>query len=137
MFGDKMKKKYWFIIILLLAVGLFVFFYNQNQSKNPKSEYTVEKTDTKVEAIDANKATNTIQIDNKQNPSPTETEIASFSTKIVTKDSSRQNNISITCSTLNDTIVENGSTFSFCNTVGQATTAKGYQKADIFDAKRK
>ena len=29
--------------------------------------------------------------------------------------------------------VKNGSTFSFCNTVGQATSAKGYQKADIFD----
>ena len=42
-------------------------------------------------------------------------------------------NISITCSTLNETIVANGSTFSFCNTVGQATTSKGYQKADIFD----
>ena len=65
-------------------------------------------------------------------PQNIETQIADFTTKIYTKESDRQNNISITCSTLNDTIVENGGTFSFCNTVGKATTDKGYKKADIF-----
>ena len=30
-------------------------------------------------------------------------------------------------------MVKNGSTFSFCNTIGPATSAKGYQEADIFD----
>ncbi len=65
-------------------------------------------------------------------PQNTETQIADFTTKIYTKESDRQNNISITCSTLNDTIVENGGTFSFCNTVGKATTDKGYKKADVF-----
>ena len=64
--------------------------------------------------------------------SPIETEIASFTTKIYTKDSDRQNNISITCSSLNDTTIENGQTFSFCNTVGKATSSKGYKKADVF-----
>ena len=63
---------------------------------------------------------------------PQETEIASFTTKIYTKDSDRQTNMSITCSSLNDTTVENGKTFSFCNTVGKATSAKGYKKADVF-----
>ena len=63
---------------------------------------------------------------------PKETEIASFSTKIYSKDSERQNNVSITCSKLNDTIVENEKTFSFCDTVGKATSSKGYQKADVF-----
>ena len=69
-----------------------------------------------------------------ENTTPKEEEISSFSTKIVTKDANRQHNINLTCSTLNDTIVENGATFSFCNTVGQATSAKGYKEADIFDA---
>ena len=68
----------------------------------------------------------------EQSASPIETEIASFTTKIYTKDSDRQNNISITCSSLNDTTIENGQTFSFCNTVGKATSSKGYQKADVF-----
>ena len=75
---------------------------------------------------------NTINI--TQNITGKEEEISSFSTKIVTKDSNRQHNINLTCSTLNDTIIENGSTFSFCGTVGQATSQKGYKEADIFDA---
>ena len=62
-----------------------------------------------------------------------EVELASFSTKIYSSDTARQNNIQITCNTLNNTTVKNGSTFSFCNTVGPSTTSKGYQKADIFD----
>ena len=66
-------------------------------------------------------------------PEPAEEEIASFSTKIYSSDSARQNNINITCNTLNGTVVKVGDTFSFCNTVGQATSDKGYQKADIFD----
>ena len=76
---------------------------------------------------------NTSNENNSEQPaSPIETEIASFTTKIHTKDSDRQNNISITCSSLNDTTIENGNTFSFCNTVGKATSSKGYKKADVF-----
>ena len=68
----------------------------------------------------------------EQSASPIETEISHFAQKIYTKDSDRQNNISITCSSLNDTTIENGQTFSFCNTVGKATSSKGYKKADVF-----
>ena len=64
---------------------------------------------------------------------PIEEQIATFSTKIYSQDAARQNNIAITCKTLNGTIVKNGATFSFCNTVGPSTTSKGYQKADIYD----
>ena len=39
----------------------------------------------------------------------------------------------ITTSTLDGTIVKNGETFSFCNTVGPATSSKGYLEADIYD----
>ena len=69
---------------------------------------------------------------NKKNIKPIETEIARFTTKIYTKDSDRQNNLSITCSSLNNTTVENGKTFSFCKTIGKATTSKGYKKADVY-----
>ena len=81
----------------------------------------------------SSKSQNTSNENNSEQPaSPIETEIASFTTKIYTKDSDRQNNISITCSSLNDTTIENGQTFSFCNTVGKATSSKGYKKADVF-----
>ena len=72
-------------------------------------------------------------VNTNSSSTPVEKTLATFSTKIYSKDSARQNNIKITCNSLNNTTVKNGSTFSFCNTVGQATSAKGYQKADIFD----
>ena len=65
--------------------------------------------------------------------SPIEEPLSEFTTKIYSTDSARQNNINITCNTLNGTVVNNRETFSFCNTVGKATTDKGYQEADIYD----
>ena len=64
---------------------------------------------------------------------PQEKQIATFSTKIYTKDSSRQNNMNITASRLNGHIVKNGETFSFCNTLGPSSSANGYKEADIYD----
>lgn len=43
----------------------------------------------------------------KQEPKTTEETIATFSTKIYSTDKARQNNVTITCNTLNDTIVKN------------------------------
>ena len=69
----------------------------------------------------------------KESP-PTETDLSSFSTKIYTpNDEARQTNITITCSKLNEKVINPKETFSFCNTVGKATPEEGYQKADIFD----
>ena len=142
--GDFMKNKYWIIAILFFIIlGVGIFFLFNNQQNTNQNNYDVSRTEatSNTNKQDANNYEN----DQEQNetkqettpPPPVETEISSFTTKIYSKDSGRQNNVEITCSTLNDTIVENGDTFSFCNTVGQATTAKGYQKAEIFDAKRK
>lgn len=63
-----------------------------------------------------------------------EEELSSFSTKIYIKEENRQQNVSLTCSKLNGCIVKSGETFSFCNTVGKATSEQGYKKADIFDS---
>lgn len=142
--GDFMKNKYWIIAILFFIIlGVGIFFLFNNQQNTNQNNYDVSRTEatSNTNKQDANNYEN----DQEQNetmqettpPPPVETEISSFTTTIYSKDSGRQNNVEITCSTLNDTIVENGDTFSFCNTVGQATTAKGYQKAEIFDAKRK
>lgn len=64
---------------------------------------------------------------------PKEEVITSFSTDILDKDTNRQTNVSITCSTLNGTIVKAGEIFSFCDTVGKATVDKGYKEAKVFD----
>ena len=117
-----LKNKLWIILIILIiaaGIGIGIYLFSKNNVSS-KSDYSAQKT-----AVNQQK--------NSENKPKTEELISSFSTKIYTKDSSRQNNISITSSTLNETIVANGSTFSFCNTIGPATSAKGYQEADIFD----
>lgn len=157
-----MKGKHWVILALVIIIGavIFMIFYN-NKAQEPNANYETSRVESRTNTEEDSKAEDQNQMlenstennnieqegttqegtnqDNTTqeitvNATEKEEEIATFTTKILTYDSSRQKNISITCSTLNDTVVENGQTFSFCNTVGQATTAKGYEEADIFDA---
>ena len=138
------KNKTILILIVIITVGAFYYFYTQNSNNMEQNNYeatrtsTNENTDNKSNNVDESKQHNesintTNNINTKQPTPPTETTLSTFSTKIYTKESARQNNINITCDSLNDTIVKNGESFSFCDTVGQATSSKGYQKADIFD----
>lgn len=145
-----LKNKLWIILVIfiIIGIGFGIYFFSKNNNSN-KSDYSAQKTavnqqnnyentsktNTNNSIQNNSNITNTNIIPQVPNANKPKTEelISSFSTKIYTKDSARQNNISITSSALNETIVANGSTFSFCNTVGQATSAKGYQEADIFD----
>ena len=79
-----------------------------------------------------NNNTSATRISSKEKQ-PVEEEISTFSTIIYIKDENRQNNLTLACSQLNGTIVRNGETFSFCNTLGPAKPEDGYQKADTFD----
>ena len=145
-----MKKSKWVIISILIAlilIGVAIYYYSNNVKND--NNYTAERTSTNNEAkddnVEQNSTENTLNnndITNTSNASSNneinktttkEVTIASFSTKIYSKDSARQNNIKITCNTLNNTTVNSGETFSFCQTVGQATSSKGYEKADIYD----
>ena len=147
-----MKKNKTIIFLLVIIVGItigaFYYFYTQNSNNGEQKNYEATRTSTNEntdnntnnnsnnadDTTAANENGNTTNNANTDQPAPpTETTLSTFSTKIYTKESARQNNINITCNSLNDTIVKNGETFSFCSTVGQATSAKGYQKADIFD----
>lgn len=141
-----MNKKIWAFIILsvLIIGGIIFYFYNRNSSNN--SNYEANRTSTSENDNTTNESTSEENTTNETNTNKEETKsihettppiveekLSTFTTKIYSKDSARQNNISITCKTLNGTVVKKGNTFSFCNTVGQATSSKGYQKADIFD----
>ena len=113
---------------------------NSNNNNNNKSNTSTENSTNELKPEESNSTTSDENaINQNTNPQtapehiPVEEQIATFSTKIYTKDSARQNNIQITCNTLNGTTVPNGSTFSFCNTVGPSSSSKGYQKADIYD----
>ena len=156
------NNKIWIIvaIILILCIGIGIYFFFKNKNTN-SSNYSAERTSTNQDfsanntsvnnnivsnsqinntenfghnSLMENKSNEENEQNNIQNIEPKKDElISSFSTKIYIKESERQNNISITCSKLNGTVVKNGGTFSFCNTIGPATSAKGYQEADIFD----
>lgn len=116
------------VIIVLLIVGGLFFYFRSTTSGPSDNENNYEANRT---SIDGTNTTNDEQQQvAKENSSsteitqgitepepPVEEQIATFTTKIYSSDSARQNNISITCNTLNGTVVKNGATFSFCNTV--------------------
>lgn len=114
-----MKK----ILIMLITISFCLSGCNNNESQNVHAENIPDNYNT----------SRTTSI-HEEPSTPSEIDIANFSTKIYIKDSGRQHNIGLTTSKLNGTIVEPGETFSFCNTVGKATADKGYKKADIYDS---
>lgn len=140
-----MNKKNGIILILFIIVligsGIFIYFnnYNKNNTKN----YEADKTSTSSKNTNINNTTKNSVNNSKNNNNPsknnskkisyTETPLSEFTTKIYSKDSARQNNINITSNTLNGTIIKKGEEFSFCNTVGKATSEKGYLEADVYD----
>lgn len=156
-----MKNKKWIILCILIVLALIgsgiYFYYNSNKadtnnydaqrtatnddnSNNENNNNSSDENNTDNSNSENTPDQNTTQENNTTNNTTeikkgitTEQTISSFSTKIYTKDSSRQNNIQITCNTLNGTIINASETFSFCQTVGKATTSKGYEKADIYD----
>ena len=155
------KLKIFIIIGLVALIGIGVYVYIQNTNKNnEQSNYEADKTSTENNAsseentdntentsnnestTNSNTSDNTSETTNvtSENTSSTENatktieeQLSAFSTKIYSNDTNRTKNMEITTSTLNGTIVKNGETFSFCNTVGPATSSKGYLEADIYD----
>lgn len=151
----KMKNnKTWIIlaIILIICIGIGIYLFLKNKNSN-NSNYSTSKVSTNEQQSNnsinitsndsisnnvENSSNNIVNDTSSNTTAKNETQkkeevLSSFSTKIYNKDSARQNNVSITCSNLNNTIVKNNTTFSFCSTLGPATSAKGYQEADIFD----
>jgi len=119
-------KKTWIIFlvvaIIVLAVILGVrWFLNRNENAD-QGEYIAERTATETEVQEPN-----ITLDQ-----PIETELYSFSTPIKSDSENRLTNIRITCARINNTIVKAGEEFSFCDVVGQPSSADGYKPADAF-----
>ena len=106
---------------------------SNTENNNVNQNANVENTNVNEHNTNINNNLNNLE-NNTNNTLPRQEEVISaFSTKVYSKDSNRQNNIKLACNELNGTIVPNGSTFSFCKTVGQSTPQKGYTEADIFD----
>lgn len=121
-----MIKKITIVFILILLMILLNGCKNNKQKEEQNSEVETNRTSLTVELPENSSKT----LNN------TETEISTFSTPIFTKTSERQENLRITCSKINNQIIENGAEFSFEKIVGKATPEQGYQKADIFIDKK-
>lgn len=142
-----MTKKWIIGIIVLLAIGSFLFYmiFGRNTG-TPESDYTPSKISTNTtlaenseqnNSNEENKTTsgetnNQNTISNENEGQKTETKISSFSTPIVDNHKNRLNNIKITCSRINNTIVNANEEFSFCKIVGQPTAKDGYKEAHAF-----
>ena len=106
---------------------------SSGENNNTPENTTSEESDNTSENKNSNETVNTNSNSNSSSV-PVEKTLATFSTKIYSKDSARQNNLEITSKKLNGTVVKPNETFSFTKTVGPSTAAKGYEEADIYDS---
>lgn len=128
-----MKKTIFILILIIMLVSIGYFIYQSNEKKQTdlSSNYSAEKTSitNKIDNIENNislnqNSNNELNIENKT--------LSDFSTRLPKDTKARYSNIELACSTLNDTIIKAGSTFSLWNTLGCPTKEKGYQKAKAF-----
>lgn len=133
-----MKKKSLYLFIIM-STFLILLTGCGKSSNNAHENISVNRTSTEISSnnIDNSNENNTIRneigIGAHEVDEQTETELASFSTKLGGRDTPRSYNISITASTINGTVIKNGETFSFNSIVGEPTADKGYKEADSFD----
>ena len=137
-YSNSKKKMHHIILLVHLKISLItilpmlaIYFPEDASKQNSSVENNSVENNSTENAPSENKS---VENTNSSNNSSKDmkTEIASFTTKIYSKDSDRQNNVTKACSTLNDTTVKNGATFSFTNTIGKTSSAKGYEKANVF-----
>ena len=136
-----MKNKKWIIgiVILLAILGVIVYFmFFRNTNTTPESNYNSSRisynttlTDNENNNTSTNDSTNSTN-SNETKKVKTETKISSFSTPIVDDNENRITNIKITCSRISDTVVKSKEEFSFCEVVGQPSSADGYKEAHAF-----
>lgn len=130
-------KRYQFLIYTFILFSLLFILTGCSEKKdtNEQNVYNIAgsriSSNVNIEQSE-NRISNILQNQNEimQNTSK-ETEISSYSTTIKDKSAGRLTNISITCSALNNTIIRNGQTFSFNETVGKPTAERGYQEASV------
>ena len=134
------KVRYIFLVVLgLIVIGTIIYFIyknnNSGENKNDDSSNNVARlaveTNTPSNNNEQVSEINNIIENSVSEPIISEEEIATFSTKLSGSSEGRLTNIRISCEKLNGTVVSNGDTFSFCETVGPSTSEEGYKEAPI------
>ena len=156
--NEKIVAVIMYIIIALVVIGIIylVFTSNINLLNNESNDDNIQNQYIKNEENDQNKVTesnnsnseteNNINISeekineienekNKVTTPPKEEQIATYTTTLYDKEKTRIENINLAISKLNGVIVENGSEFSFNNTIGPMDESNGFKKATGFDSK--
>lgn len=149
MYTKSKKSMLVFIIILILLLTILLIFmfkdkiFPQNNNNDNNNNYIdnsvsrlAEETNNLGNTENVNEVNNKIEnaLNNTQNTisSRVEEEIATYSTNLSGSTENRLTNIRITCDKLNGTVVNNGDTFSFCNTTGPSEASEGYKEATVF-----
>ena len=133
------KVKYIFlVIIVLIIIGAVIYFIYRN-NKNDENKNDDSSNNVARLAVESNIPANDEQITEINNriensaleATVSEEELATYSTKLGGSSEGRLTNIRISCEKLNGTVVSNGETFSFCETVGPSTAEEGYKEAPV------
>lgn len=104
---------------------------NSNNNNSDKSEQSNDNTNDKP-------ATAVAKEEKEATPqTPTEVQIATYTTTLYDKEQTRIDNINLAISKLNGVIIENGAEFSFNNTIGPMNEGNGFKKATGFDSNGK
>lgn len=126
------------ICCLLLAAGC---------SRNPRAQAEPQPERRQSQSPVQQQQTGRQAPPERQEPSPApeaetappaqqqEQEIASVSTPLLDKHEGRLTNIRLAAGQINGAVIPPGASFSFNQTVGERTAAKGYQKAIVFKDK--
>lgn len=136
------NKSYIFLIIFIVVVIALLFFIfkdkiftQNNNDNNDDANNNVARLAQESNVLGNNERLDEVnnRVENVlSNPSEKEEEIASYSTELSGSTENRLTNIRITCGKLDGTTVDDGNTFSFCDTTGPSTAEEGYKEATVF-----
>lgn len=122
-----MKRYFILIILVTVILALIVFFFFRNNLfSTPNNNTSATKLSANINSTFENTSNDTSNKVQRK-----EEELATFSTEIRDDSPGRLTNISITCSSLNNTIVKSGEEFSFNEIVGKPSSEKGYEEATV------
>jgi len=137
------NKTVWivFLVVAIIVIACMFFFYRSSSSpqgedtEKQNMEVTNQEGNQNAIAPEQNTASDGNAVIEKTNTQVkgvfNEVELSNFSTPLKAKAAGRLNNIHITCDILDEYVIGNGKTFSFNQVVGQPTSARGYQEADV------
>lgn len=124
-----MKKYLWiFLIVLIVAIGIVLVAFNNNNGGN----YTAQRTGTNINTQVQNGTQNLINGVVKIEVNETGKQIAEFTTRLPNDTEARDDNIKLACKTLSGTVVQSGEEFSLWDILGCPSAETGYEKAKSF-----